>query len=185
MKMESMPKAAVEVDLVPYQPEYLPLFVEWRTQPLSLRHNPLLPLNQEEIARMLESEGSDLAVLNRFPSYIWFVLWKKQPVGSVRLKNISHSMGYAEIGYGIAEAHHGKGLATAAISRLIDKVFRETPLRKLVALVDVDNSASRRVLTKLGFREEGLLREHYVIQGRPVDEIFYGLLKHEWQERSV
>ena len=181
MKTQSVPKVAVDVDLVPYQPEYLPLFVEWRTQPLSLRHNPLPALSREEIAQMLESQGSDLAVLQKFQSYRWFVLWQKRPVGSVSLKNISHSMGYAEIGYGIADAYHGKGLATAAISRLIDKVFSETPLRKLIALVHVDNSASRRVLTKLGFREEGLLCEHYVIQGRPVDEIFYGLLKREWQ----
>jgi ribosomal-protein-alanine N-acetyltransferase len=180
MKMQSVPKAGVEVELVPYRPEYLPLFIEWRTQPLSVRYNPLLALSEEEIAQMLASRGSDLADLHKFQSHTWVVPWEKQPVGSVSLKNISHSMGYAEIGYGIAEGHHGKGLATAAISRLIDKVFRETSLRKLLALVHVENSASRRVLTKLGFREEGLLREHYVIQGTPVDEIFYGLLKREW-----
>ena len=41
--------------------------------------------------------------------------------------------------------------------------------------------ASRRVLSKLGFSEEGLLREHYVISKRPVDEVLYGLLRREWR----
>jgi ribosomal-protein-alanine N-acetyltransferase len=89
-------------------------------------------------------------------------------------------MGYGEIGYGIAEAHHGRGVGTAAVSLLIAKIFRETPLRKLIALVHVENHASRRVLAKLAFRQEGLLVEHYVIQNHPVDEVFYGLLKREW-----
>jgi RimJ/RimL family protein N-acetyltransferase len=166
--------------LVPYQRSYLRQFIEWRNQPLSVRHNPLRKMNHEDIPRMLESEGSDFADLRKFTSYRWFVLCETEPVGTVSLKNISHSMGYGEIGYGIAEAHHGRGIATAAVSLFIAKIFHETPLRKLIALVHVENRASRRVLAKLGFRQEGLLVEHYVIQNQPVDEVIYGLLKHEW-----
>ena len=170
--------------LVPYDPSYLPLFIEWRNQPLSVRHNPLEPRSTEEIGQGLAGEGSSFAVLARFANYRWFVTTDKEPVGTVSLKNISHSMGYAEIGYGIGQRHHGKGIATSAVALLVEKVFRETGLRKLIAYVHVENEASRRVLQKLGFREEGLLREHYLIQGRPVDEVLYGLLKLEWESRK-
>lgn len=172
------------VELVSYDPSYLPVFMEWRNQPLSIRHNPLEPRRSEEIGRGLAGEGSNLAVLARFASYRWFVMLDKEPVGTVSLKNISHSMGYAEIGYGIAQSHHGKGIATAAVGLLVEKVFRETSLRKLIAYIHVENGASRRVLQKLGFREEGFLREHYLIQGQPVDEILFALLRREWESRK-
>jgi ribosomal-protein-alanine N-acetyltransferase len=168
------------IKLLPYEPLFLLQFIEWRKQPLSVRHNPLKEMSENEIARMLETEGADLSDLRKFESYRWFVSVDGQVVGAVSLKNISHSMGYGEIGYGVAESHHGKGIATAAVRLLVEKIFRETYLRRLLAYVHEENIASCRVLEKLGFQEEGLLREHYVINGVPVNEVLYALLKSEW-----
>jgi [ribosomal protein S5]-alanine N-acetyltransferase len=167
--------------LIPYHPSLLDFFLEWRAQPLSVRHNPLLDISKKEIARMLESEGSDLSEFRKYESFRWFVEYDGVAVGSVALKNISHTMGYAEIGYGIGEAHQGKGIATAAAGLLVRKCFCETPLRKLLAYVHDKNVASCRVLRKLAFAQEGLLREHYIINGAPENELLFGLLKHEWQ----
>ena len=131
---------------------------------------------------MLESEGSDLSDFKRYESYRWFVEYDGVAVGSVALKNISHSMGYAEIGYGIGQGHQGKGIATAAVGQLVRMCFCESPLRKLLAYVHDKNVASCRVLRKLGFTQEGFLREHYMISGVPENELLFGLLKHEWEQ---
>ncbi len=168
--------------LIPYHPSLLDSFLEWRAQPLSVRHNPLRNMSQREIARTLESEGSDLSEFRRYESYRWFVEYDGAAVGSVALKNISHDMGYGEIGYGIGESHHGKGIATAAAGLLVRRCFWETPLRKLLAYVHDKNVASRRVLAKLGFTQEGCRREHYIINGVPENELLFGLLKHEWRQ---
>jgi RimJ/RimL family protein N-acetyltransferase len=168
---------APPVRLLPYQTSFLGAFITWRNEPLTVRHNPLEPMTDAEIASMLESAGYDLSDLKKYPVYRWFVALDADVVGSVSLKNISHSMGYAEIGYGIAESHHRKGIATAAVGLLVDKVFAETHLRKLMAFVHDKNLASCRVLEKLGFQREGFLREHYVINGKAENEILYGLLK--------
>ncbi|HJX84174.1 MAG TPA: GNAT family N-acetyltransferase, partial [Candidatus Angelobacter sp.] len=133
---------SLPITLVPYQPLFLGPFMAWRNQPLSLRHNPLKAMSADDTARMLESEAADLADLGKFAAYRWFVALGNEDsevVGTVSLKNISHSMNYAEIGYGIAEAQHGRGIATAAVKLLVDKVFSETALRKLIALVHVEN----------------------------------------------
>ena len=171
---------AMELKLLPYEPGFLAPFIEWRNQPLSIRHNPLKDMSVEEIVQMLSSEGSELGQLRAYESYRWFVSVDEQVVGAVSLKNISHSMGYGEIGYGVSESHHGKGIATAAVRLLVEKIFRETALRRLLAYVHEENVASCRVLQKLSFQEEGLLREHYVINGVPVNEVLYGLLKSDW-----
>ena len=170
------------IRLAPYHPSFLDSFVEWRSQPLSLRHNPLQTMDRQAIAQMLECEGSDLSDLKKYQSYRWFVESDGATVGSVALKNISHTMGYAEIGYGIGEAHHRQGIATAAVGLLIRLCFSDTPLRKLLAYVHDKNLASCRVLQKLGFTQEGLLREHYILNGVPENEILFALLKREWKE---
>lgn len=171
---------AMEIKLLPYEPAFLEPFIEWRSQPLSVRHNPLKAMFAEEVKQMLSSQGTELGQLRAYESYRWFISVDSQIVGAVSLKNISHSMGYGEIGYGVSESHHGKGIATAAVKLLVEKIFRETALRRLLAYVHEENIASRRVLEKLSFQEEGLLREHYVINGVPVNEVLYGLLKSEW-----
>jgi len=168
------------IELLPYQPSFLPAFIEWRNQPLSVRFNPLKAISHDEIAKKLEGEGTDLSCLEKHESFCWFVSAAGQVVGSVSLKNISHSMCYGEIGYGISEPNHGKGIATAAVRLLVNRIFTESKLRRLIAYVHEENQASRRVLEKLGFQEEGLLRDHYVINGIPVNEALYGLLKREW-----
>ncbi len=166
--------------LVPYQPSFLDAFLEWRVQPLSQRHNPLKALSKADVVRMLESEGSDLADFQKHKTYRWFIERDGEVVGNVSLKGISYQMNYGEIGYGVAPRHHSQGIATEATSLLIHKCFTGSPLRKLLAYVHEENAASVRVLQKLGFQQEGLLREHYIIKGKPVNELLFGLLKHEW-----
>jgi RimJ/RimL family protein N-acetyltransferase len=171
----------LSIKLLAYEPAFLRPFLDWRYQPLSVRHNPLKSMSRDEIEKMLEGESTDLSLILKVESFRWFISLNGETVGTVSLKNISHSMGYGELGYGVAESHHGKGIATAALSVAIEKIFRETNLRKLLAYVHEENHASRRVLEKLGFQEEGLLREHYVINGIPVNEVLYALLKREWE----
>jgi len=119
--------------------------------------------------------------LKRYESYRWFIKVGENVVGSVAIKNINLMMGYAEIAYGIAEAYQGRGIATSAVAAMIDKAFVESNLRKLIAYVHDKNLASCRVLDKLGFTREGLLREHYIINGRAENEVLFGLLKQDWK----
>jgi RimJ/RimL family protein N-acetyltransferase len=170
------------VRLLPYRKEFLALFLAWRRQPSMVRHNPLQPMTAEELEHMLESAGSDLSDLRKHQTFRWFVEYEGSVVGSVSLKNISHSMGYGEIGYGISETHHNRGIGTTAVSELVRKVFIETPLRKLLAFVHDANHASCKLLDKVGFQQEGFLREHYVINGQPANEILYGLVKRDWAD---
>jgi hypothetical protein len=50
----------MQVQLVPYRPEFLDLFMDWRNEHSSIRHNPLIPVDREEASRLRLAEGSDL-----------------------------------------------------------------------------------------------------------------------------
>lgn len=172
------------VNLIPTSPTYAPLWHKWRSEPNSQKFNPILESTVESLRDRMAGMSSNLTKLED-KEYQWFVEFKGQLVGTVSLKNISFSMGYAEIGYGIGEEFQGQGIGTASVSKLLERVFSETNLRRLLAYVAESNIASCKILQKLGFRREGHLREHYLIQGKPHDEVLFGLLRTDYQKREV
>ncbi|KAL6638030.1 hypothetical protein ACP70R_025602 [Stipagrostis hirtigluma subsp. patula] len=92
-----------------------------------------------------------------------------------------------ELGYVLARAHWGKGVATAAVRRALAVAFAEVEgLERVEALVDVDNPASQRVAEKAGLRREGVLRRHYWHKGRARDMVMYSFISSDpIPERSM
>ncbi len=84
----------------------------------------------------------------------------------------------AEIGYWIARAYWGRGLATIAVGALVRHVWATRPdLLRLDARVLVGNTASARVLEKNGFVREGCQRGYQRKDGRLIDTWIYGSLR--------
>ena len=105
-----------------------------------------------------------------------------EPVGSVVLFDEDETAGTATVAYWVAPEHQGEGYCTAATGLLCEYAFGERRLNKLRADVLATNDGSRRVLEKLGFVEEGLLREEKYVYGEYADVHRYGLLADDWRE---
>lgn len=92
------------------------------------------------------------------------------------------------VGYWVDYAHAGRGVTPTALALVVDHCFGAVGLHRIEANVRPENSASRRVLEKLGFREEGLQRRYLSIDGHYRDHIGYALttedvpegLLHRW-----
>ena len=85
----------------------------------------------------------------------------------------------AEVGYWIGVEHWGRGFATEALKAVLDFGFTTLKLNRIEAHVFAENAPSRRILEKLGFRYEGLLRRHVVKDGVPRDGLFFSLLSDD------
>jgi RimJ/RimL family protein N-acetyltransferase len=85
----------------------------------------------------------------------------------------------AKIGYCLAEAAWGQGVATEAGRALVRWAFDTLNLNRVQAEADTRNIASGRVLEKLGFLREGTLREDCIVEGEVSDSWVYGLLKRD------
>jgi RimJ/RimL family protein N-acetyltransferase len=112
-----------------------------------------------------------------------FVIIEKESghvIGSCLLFRYEEASARAEIGYVMGRAHWNKGFTHEALSGLIDHAFDVCELRRLEAEVDPRNIASNRLLLKLGFTCEGLLRQRWVTKGNINDTNIYGLLRDEW-----
>ncbi|KAK7308853.1 hypothetical protein RJT34_05137 [Clitoria ternatea] len=83
----------------------------------------------------------------------------------------------AHISYAVAAEYWGQGIATEALKRAIPIVFKQFPqLLRLEALVELDNIASQRVLHKVGFLREGLLRSYAFSKGQIKDFLIFSFL---------
>lgn len=85
----------------------------------------------------------------------------------------------AWLGYWVASRACGGGVATAAAALAADWCFSTLRLHRLEATARAENHASRAVLRKLGFREEGSIRDYLRVQGEWQDHLLYGLTAPE------
>lgn len=89
----------------------------------------------------------------------------------------------AEIGYELAPEYWGQGLVPEAFTAILTFGFEQLGLHSVEAQIDPANHASRRVLEKLGFVQEGYFRENYCVDGRFTDTAVFSLLHDTWQRR--
>lgn len=91
----------------------------------------------------------------------------------------------AELGWCLDPAFHGRGYATEAVAELIRIGFAELGLRRVTALCFADNTASWRLMERLGMRREShTVRDSLHRSGEWLDGLGYALLAGEWTTRA-
>ncbi len=113
--------------------------------------------------------------------YRWGIVEKKsnQLIGTCGFHAISEKHLRAEIGYEINLPYWGKGYATEAIQALVFFGFDSMKFQRIGANVYPENASSRRVLEKVGFTHEGLLRSYLFQGGVFHDANVFSILKRE------
>ena len=115
---------------------------------------------------------------------IRLIVVKKQVVGVVSLQDFNDVNHFAELGYWIDVAAYGQGYVALSSRALIDYGFSECGLNKIIVSCAVNNQRSRRVIERLGFTKEGLLRQNERIGDQYHDAFTYSLLHSEWQDMA-
>lgn len=101
-------------------------------------------------------------------------------VGTCTLAALDPANRRAELGFALGRAHWGRGHMAAALPAVLGFAFGRLGLHRVFADADPRNDPSIRQLEKLGFRREGVLRQHYLAAGEWQDGVVYGLLRSEW-----
>ncbi|MEW4327258.1 GNAT family protein [Rossellomorea marisflavi] len=91
----------------------------------------------------------------------------------------------AEIGFDLWHGEWGKGYMSEALTASIDSGFRNMGLNRIQAFVALENTASCRLLERLGFEREGIFREKHFFQGNYYDHYIYSLLKKDWKKGGL
>ena len=86
----------------------------------------------------------------------------------------------AEIWYWLGEKHWGRGIITQALRAITDYAFTEFTLTRLYAMPFAHNVGSIKVLEKVGFQREGVIRWSAVKDGAVLDKVMYSYLSSDW-----
>ncbi len=117
-------------------------------------------------------------------SFLLFLLEDKASgkiIGRCGLHNWNMDHQRAEIGYSMEdEDFKQRGLMSEAVEAVIDYGFTQLKLNRIEALVASYNTASLRLLEKNGFVQEGVLRNHYLVDGIFEDSVVFSKLREEF-----
>jgi len=106
--------------------------------------------------------------------------------GQLTIGNVTHgALRSAWIGYWVDSAVTGGGVATGALALGLDHCFGQVMLHRVEATVRPENAASRRVLAKVGFREEGLLKRYLDVDGAWRDHLLVAITAEEIEGSAV
>jgi len=103
-------------------------------------------------------------------------------VGRIALTSVTRGpFQSAQLGYWMDAGHVRRGLMTEAVDAMLAFAFDRLGLHRLQAAVMPTNHASRSILQKRGFREEGYAERYLRIAGKWEDHVLYGLTLEEWR----
>lgn len=117
--------------------------------------------------------------------YSFFLLLREKGgehlVGGLTLSNIRRRAAqYVNLGYWMGRDYAGHGLMTEAVGAVIPFAFETLGLHRIHAAFLPGNAASRRVLEKNGFKEEGYAENYLQIDGRWCDHVLFGLTRERY-----
>ncbi|MBQ7377225.1 MAG: GNAT family N-acetyltransferase [Clostridia bacterium] len=101
-------------------------------------------------------------------------------IGTCGFTSFDFENNSAQIGYVLHSEHHGKGIATEAVSAVLDFGFRKLKLQRIEGRYMEENHASRRVMEKNGMHFEGILRNAVCVRGEYVNVGVCSILRDEF-----
>ncbi|MDL2287730.1 GNAT family N-acetyltransferase [Eubacteriales bacterium OttesenSCG-928-G02] len=101
-------------------------------------------------------------------------------IGTIGFSNIDLENNNAEIGYVLNPSYWGNGYMGEALEAVIRLTFDSLHIRRLQARIMEGNTASEKIMLKLGFKYEGTLRDYLLVKGEYRNIKFYSLLETEY-----
>ncbi|WP_064092797.1 GNAT family N-acetyltransferase [Rossellomorea aquimaris] len=145
-----------------------------------LRYFGMSPIASKEVAiSMVENYEKQLEIGGPMR---WGIVDKETNslIGTCGFHGISKPYKRCEIGYDLSPEYWGKGIMGEALKPVLTYLFSTKEMNRIGATIVPHNKASSRVVEKLGFQQEGLLREYILQDGTMYDAYMYSILKKEW-----
>ncbi|TQR17974.1 GNAT family N-acetyltransferase [Psychrobacillus soli] len=147
-----------------------------------IRFYGMAPFQQKEQAINLIQSFSKNFQEKR--SIRWGIYLKEtyELVGTLGLNNLSLAQKRTEIGYDLLPAYWRRGIVSEAVEAIIHYCFEELKLFRIGAVTFTENESSYKLLLKLGFQQEGLLRGYIYQNDKSNDTLLFSLIKPEWKQ---
>ncbi len=144
---------------------------------------PNVEIEPEKIRAIMLSEATPKDSKDPQTSMKFFI--EKKDGTKIGVLNTFSAGNLLEIGFTLIPSERGKGYCTEAVTILVDCLFLSRNLIRIQATTDLRNMASHRVLEKIGFKREGIVRKSMFIHGELRDLLLHSILREEWKEPRI
>lgn len=159
---------------------------EYESDPEVVRYESFGPTTIDETIAYLERAIDDAADTPRLTWDLAVVLRRTgRLIGRCGVQLTKPEQHEATLWYILRRSAWGHGYATEAARKMAELAFTEARAHRLIAEADPRNSASIRVLEKVGMRREGLSRESHRLADVWCDLAHYAILDHEWARQVL
>ena len=101
-------------------------------------------------------------------------------VGDLAIHTLSQDINQVEIGFTLNPVYQNKGFGIEVVRSLLEYIFKVLNKHRVIAITDVRNKPSIKLLEKVGMRKEGHFIKNAWNKGEYTDEYLFALLKEEW-----
>ena len=159
--------------------EDAPPIAAWFNDPEVTRYTTRYrPLSLAEEVKYIES-------MDGKPEHVMFAIVERASdtfVGVCGLHGIDSRNRRAELGLAIGEkSHWSRGIGAEATQLLVRYAFESLNLHRVYLTVFVANERAHKLYQRLGFKDEGVLRDDAFVDGKYHDIARMGMLEHEWR----
>ncbi|MTI71877.1 MAG: GNAT family N-acetyltransferase [Firmicutes bacterium] len=137
----------------------------------------------------LKKRGEALEIINYYKDFEakdhsrWGIVLKESNIllGTCGFHRLDRKNNIIEIGYDLNKSYWGQGYMTEALKEIIYVAFTNMQLNRIQAYVYIENIASYKLLEKLKFIREGVIRDKHLFRGNYYDHYCYSLLAKDWK----
>jgi RimJ/RimL family protein N-acetyltransferase len=167
--------------LRPFQSQDLSLLQRYAVREDFWRFLPLEPQTPESVKSFLDQRLTETWGEGGFHCAVELI-GPDHLIGTARVSVRDAANLSGDIGYGLDSDYYGHGYMTEAVRRIVEIGIRELALHRVWATADVENTASWRLMERIGMRREGLLCQHKHVRGEWRDSYLYARLAGDRDE---
>ena len=138
--------------------EDIAAFHHYRSDPVLARYQGWEPMSVQACREFLDQQTGSLESFGQDGQWLQLAITRKEThelLGDIGMCSLSRREGLLTLGFTLSQRYQGQGFATEAIRGLLNHLCSTTPFCKIQAITDLRNTASIRLLTRLGFQLQG------------------------------
>jgi len=133
----------------------------------------------EDTVQTIKSRLHGLIETGGYPKSV-AIIYRGKIAGTIGFNEINKASKIGIIGYWLGETFQGNGIMTKAFTTFVEYGFRELKLNRIEVSIAAENQKSQALAKRLGFKEEGRLRQAECLYDHYVGHIIYSKLAEEW-----
>jgi RimJ/RimL family protein N-acetyltransferase len=156
-------------------------FLRFNTHPTNREYQAVVPFTEETGVGYLERQSTfEPGDAGGWMGFAVELRQEARMIGEVGIFLPKEPRSKGDVGWTFHPDYHGQGYATEAARVLLTYAFDELKLHRVTAGCDTRNTASVRLMERLGMRREGHSLQSTFLQGAWRDDYSYALLREEW-----